>query len=333
MINNRKFAQSTYDQGMYDTIRPLPNPNADKCTIDDELRWSMQFENNGIETASQMVAGVHGIWDGNSPQLTQLVGALARSNEALQSTAAGMTDVSDAAESIQYSIHRLNKLVLKDMDTPILRHYVVRMNNMHPNVSQFIADNVDKLLYFRPVSEHIGLSYTIVADRTITNVLDWCKTGGALDESLKTPSFARKSIVAAMPQYMADEIDRANALCGCDFVLNMSPDAFPIVFPDYSEPIAHGLLQTNDVLATKRILDAKKKVIKGIVETLKDQIRLLDQFLPVYVDYRIDDRSYIVPVNGVSTGVDLFGAPIMENVVAMASLAYDAQQSTRDTRY
>lgn len=177
---------------------------------------------------------------------------------------------------------------------------------MHPAILQYLRDNNSTFTYFKPVSETIGLMFTIVADIMCSDLSQWASTKvfQSLTNSgagcMRAPTFNK-----LFPE-LGDTFEAANALTNAYLVRSMPVNSAAKVNPR----AAHGLNNSTDQSYWQYVEQAKPAIYQKIASELNDQIRLLDQLVPVASNIVIENKTYNMPIGQFTTVVDQLGEKI-----------------------
>lgn len=337
MTNNNVAINSTYDTNLWLQTKTDPAPFFDQCIVSDELRWSLQTVVQPLQAGAQMVAAVHGTFSTGTQHLKQaVIDTLSAKNispDVMQSIESGIANIQVATQQIQQTVNRVNKLVLSEMPTPILRHYVSVIASMHPAILQYLKDNPSKYPYFKPVSETIGLNYTIVADIADTNMLSWGQLNAIRHQTMAAPGSMRMANFNKLFAEIGDIVEVAHSACNSKLICNSGMNAYGKAFENGEIGTAHGLNYCNDFAHSARAKAAKVAIFNQLVSKFKDQMRLLDQLIPVNSNVTIENVAYRTDISGLSTIVDQLGNKVLSNEPSTDTLIPYEQQTLKETMW
>ncbi len=312
--NNVKIVETLdFEQWKQTQIAPLPTKQLDdpmlQPTVSDELRWSLQTAVRPLEAGAQMCAGVHGITTNEPEKVEQHIEQVEQqlTNQRTFASKKDVEKISLDSQTVFAAINRINDITLEKMGAPLLRMYISQMAATHPAILQYMRDNNETFTYFKPVSETIGLSLSIVADVACTPLSKWADVNVFRDSKTDSAAPIRAGTFSKMFPEIGDLVEVAHACCN-GYMMRSMPRNSGCKFEDLSQN--HGFSNAVDTSNWKRAHQAKTKIFQALKTELKDQLRLLDHLWPVAYNITIENSIYSMPIGGFITAVDQLGEKV-----------------------
>jgi hypothetical protein len=164
----------------YQSLNASPSGQQQSGTIFDEIRGAMQTSQNPLDRTIQMISETHGPWNGSSASLFSFTAMLASIMNVPILTAIS-TQIGNAACAVNdalsllppSSVGRQNTITAATMSTPLLREFVIYIQNLHPAINEYIAMHGDTFPYFAPTSEEVGSFAYITIRQNETDPSKW----------------------------------------------------------------------------------------------------------------------------------------------------------------
>ena len=295
----------------FHNLRMVPDGSKQVAKILDEVRWCFQYRDRPIQKVCQAISQFHGPFNGASPQLAQLINVIAGKSKVLSELANTVGDavsiVESAIQGVEQVVNTINQLTAMNFSTPFLRFFVKECQVLHPQVTEFIKNNIGMFPYFEQISESVGSMFTIITDINELSQLFTLECGQMPFKNLKSASRMVRSIFDKMFLYASGNMEDSQKFLDTLFMRAMPcEDNHGLTHPDYLNegPVAHGNNHCMDVFHQPRAEAAVPGVFAKLVALFGDRLRLLNSVFPVKYNVNFKDKTYNVQVENETVQVD-----------------------------
>lgn len=274
------------DEKFFQNLYADPSGQRKGPTIFDEMRWALQHADKPLEQITQLIAEIHGPFNGMTActaSLMELLGSLGSATSSVSNIAGALSLLEAVTAAMQSSIGKLNNITASQMSIPMLRQFITKAQQLHPAINNYIQTNIGKFPFFQQISDDVGSLGQIVLNKIDVPPVDRVNSDGAIN--MQTSCRLGRRPASKIFKTINTLVEEQHNLVDTLFFRAMHPENnIGLLKTDYGKSgsaISHGHNFCMDGFNAQRKKDAVQPCLMKALDKFGAVLQLCNTYFPV----------------------------------------------------